>query len=351
MSKVSATVEIDLINEFWHQHRINASVSAKDHIRAGSAYIAFGVKLGSGCKISSIEKSMRELAETISDHRREPTLIRLRQLPLQLEVPNPKFEPLYLPRDLVTQPHAMTLGLSYNYSGPVVEFADFNRYPHCLIAGQTGSGKSVLLVNGLYSLLMATPPDELDLVLIDLKNEDLQPFLDMPHVVFAANDLESAEAAIMYVHEEKDRRVKAGRGQFRRTLLVIDELAELARVPNALNLLGSILMLGRSKHVNVVAAIQNPLASIIGSKNKGQFTLKLVGKMATDNDAKTAAGQAHTGAEFLPGRGAFLFVDGAAVRRFQSYFTTDPFATVLAVKDKWYKGQLPLLVLEKTNHD
>jgi DNA segregation ATPase FtsK/SpoIIIE-like protein len=106
-------------------------------------------------------------------------------------------------------------------------------------------------------------------------------------------------------------------------VLVIDELAELSRLK--LNrYLASILAIGRSKAINVIAATQHPLANVVGgSTAKANFTERLVGRMLCADDAKVAAGMSGSGAEYLPGRGSFLRINGAEARRFQAYWADD----------------------------
>jgi S-DNA-T family DNA segregation ATPase FtsK/SpoIIIE len=269
-------------------------------------------------------------------------------MPLALEVPHPAAEPLLLPDGLTLPPHSMILGESYNFAGAQAEVANLDEVPHVLIAGTTGSGKSNLLSNLLYTLCLHTSPADLRLVLIDLKNEDLQPFVDLPHVEQAALSMGQAAEAVRFTLEEKDQRVRDGRYRRQRLLLVIDELAEMARIKGAMQQLASILAIGRSKRINVIAATQKPVAAVVGSTNKANFTLRLVGRVLSSDDARVAAGQSGTGAEYLPGRGSFLRVDGAEVRRFQSYYVEDMTAQVEPVKFRWHEQlSFPLAAMEK----
>lgn len=341
-TKHRASEEISLINMFFRDYRIAATVSGQRSYVAGKSFIVLAIALGPGTRISSIELRLRELAEILSDFRGEAAPVRLRHLPLALELPHPALEALALPANMTLEPHTMALGASYGFAGERVETIALNQTPHVLVAGTTGSGKSTLLSAMLYTLTRNTSPADLQLILVDLKNEDLQPFVGLPHVQFQAMTTEDALDAVQRVCDEKDRRVRAGRQPHQRLVLVIDELAELGRLKGINRQLASVLAIGRSKAINVVAATQLPMASLIGgSASKANFTLRLIGRMLSADDAKAAAGQAATGAEYLPGRGSFLRIDGAEVSRFQAYWFEDIEQRMEQVRQRWFE-QLPL---------
>lgn len=335
-----AREEIQLINRFFRDYRINASVAERSSHVAGRSYIVLGITLGPGARIGAIEARLRELAETLSTYRGTPTPVRLRQMPLAVELPHPAPLPA-TPSDAWNQPHTMLLGQTYGFDGRMEEEQiSLAGTPHTLIAGTTGSGKSVLLSTMLWSLVAATSPEQVHIVLIDLKNEDLIPFAELPHVTtFAANLLE-AEDAIASLHSIKEHRVRS-RTRGTRIVLVIDELAELARQREPMNQLASILAIGRSKGINVIAATQKPLGAIVGSVAKANFTTRLVGRVMSADDARVAAGVSGVGAEYLPGAGAFLRVEGMDVRRFQSYWIPDLETRLAHVVDRW-TAQLPI---------
>ncbi len=336
----TANTEIAIINRFFKDYRINASVAERNSHVAGKAYIVLAITLGAGARIGAIEARLRELAELLSAHRGAATPIRLRQLPLALELPHPQPEPV-LPDTTPLQPHTMLCGQAFGFGGQAsTEMVDLTQTPHALVSGTTGSGKSVLLACMLWSLCLHTSPADVRLVLVDLKNEDLVPFADLPHVETFAASLADAEQAIRWLHGEKEQRVRS-RNRRQRIVLVIDELAELARLREPMQQLASILAIGRSKAVNVVAATQKPLGAVVGSLAKANFTTRLVGRVMSPDDARVAAGVAGTGAEYLPGRGAFLRVEGMELRRFQSYWLPDLDARIAQIADRWTE-QLPI---------
>lgn len=346
--------EIALVNRFFKDYRINASIHERSSHVAGRSYIVLSIALGAGARINAIEARLRELAEVLSAHRGEPTPVRLRQMPLALEIPHPHPEPVTPEHTMRLAPHTMLCGQAYAFDGSVAdETVSLAATPHTLIAGTTGSGKSVLLSCMLWSLCANTSPADVRLILVDLKNEDLLPFADLPHVETFAGNVVDAEQAILWLDGEKDMRVRT-RTRRQRIVLVIDELAELARLKAPMRQLASILAIGRSKNLNVIAATQKPLGAIVGSVAKANFTTRLVGRVMSPDDARVAGGVSGIGAEYLPGRGSFLRVEGMDIRRFQSYWIPEIDEYVATVRDRWCE-QLPIrkewIVKYEGSHD
>jgi hypothetical protein len=157
--------------------------------------------------------------------------------------------------------------------------------------------------------------------LIDLKNDDLVALKDLPQVDTCAGDEEEALATLTRLDELKQARI-VGADKSVRHVVFIDELAEVVRNPTAMKLLESLLAMGRSLNINLVAATQHPLASLIGSLLKANFTARLVGRVLSNDASKVAAGLPKLGAEFLPGKGSFLLVEGGRILRLQGYYLT-----------------------------
>jgi len=126
-----------------------------------------------------------------------------------------------------------------------------------------------------------------------------------------------------------------------RIVLVIDELAEVGD-KDTLDLLSSILRIGRSFRVNVVAATQLPTKATCGEKNN--YTVRLVGAVTDAQTAALAAGRGDSGAHLLPGKGAFLRVEGTTLERLQAYHLDMPgtAAMVDAAVERWGRGYKPV---------
>jgi len=167
--------------------------------------------------------------------------------------------------------------------------------------------------------MRSTSPAECQVILVDLKNEDLRPLAKLPHVVRFAGTLAQAAAAIEQVHQETQARIRSHQAA-RRLVLAIDEYAQLAGERDVVAQLEAILGVGRSLRVNVLAATQHPTAKVLGSLAKVNFPARLIGQVSDPGTASVATGRPGTGAEQLPGRGAFLRVQGPDVTRLQAYY-------------------------------
>ncbi len=320
--RTHARAEIDAINRTLANHRVDAGTAPAWTTIAGQSYLIYELKLGAQTTVATVEKRLPELAEAISALRRQRTPVRLRTMPLALEVAHPAPAPLRWQMAGVANlpPHTMLAGRSYAGHSQD-ETVNFLQAPHVLVAGFTGSGKSTLMLMLLLSLALNTSPTELEIHLVDLKNEDLVPLRSLPHVRSLAVTPEQAGATIARMQQLKNERVEAGRGPYRRVLLAIDELAQVAGIPGALDALGDVLSIGRSKNLNVIAATQKPTAAVTGSLAKANFACRLVGRVGDATEAALATGRRDSGAQLLPGTGgAFLRVDGAEPLRFQAYY-------------------------------
>ncbi|MBN1814587.1 MAG: DNA translocase FtsK [Anaerolineae bacterium] len=224
---------------------------------------------------------------------------------------------------------------------------------HILVAGTTGSGKTVLMQTMILSLAMANPAPSpfqtgelaagLRLMLIDPKGYAFGVFQGLPHlardVIQEAN--EAAEALQSLVHLMERQGDQAGvvrgngngsvsSGQTRavpvrgtgtaRVVVVIDELADLLMVggKEIQWALTRLTQRGREAGIHIIAATQKPSAEVLGPLIKANFPVRLVGRVTCASDARTATGWSGTGAERLMGRGDFLAVAEGRVMRFQA---------------------------------
>lgn len=333
--------EIDTINRTLANHGVDAGAAPGWTTIAGSAYIVYELHTGRACTVADVAKRLPELAEALSTFRRTATPVRLRTMPLALEVAHPHPAPLrWQTASLALPPATMLAGKSYTGSNQQ-ELVSLDKSVHVLLAGLTGSGKSTLLLMLLLSMCLNTDPAELDLHLVDMKNEDLLPLRALPHVRSIAISPAAAAETIATFQCLKDARVASGHGPYVRTVLAIDELAQVAGIAGALDRLGDVMSIGRSKNVNVVAATQKPTAAVVGSIAKAMFPTRLVGRVADGDEAHTATGRKGTGAHLLPAYGgAFLRVEGGDPTRFQAYHLDAAGVRdlVRAVQTRWDKG-------------
>ena len=316
------TGEVAAINRTFQGRALDAGTKPAWTVVAGRSYIAYGLRLGGAVLPQDVEKLLPKLTEALSALRRRPTDVRLRRKPLALEVAHPFPAPLdWHKAQTALQPDTMLTGRNYSGGAPCDDVLTFDDTPHVLIAGTTGSGKSTLLRMMIATLALNTSPANLRLYLVDLKNTDLKPFRRLPHTELFAGEENEARQAIRIVHREVRRRKDTEDTAAPRIVLVIDELAEVGD-KDTLDLLSSILRIGRSFRVNVVAATQLPTKATCGEKNN--YTVRFVGAVTDPQTAALAAGRGESGAHLLPGKGAFLRVEGTTLERLQAYHLDMP---------------------------
>lgn len=200
---------------------------------------------------------------------------------------------------------------------------------HVLIAGTTGSGKTALARSVALSLAMHNRLGEIQMVFIDPKGNGFDPFISfdnngcsLPHLLRPT--VRDVHQAIFLLGEMVEEMIRRDREKISepRVVIFIDELADLMdQGGKAMDrLMTRLTQRGRSAGIHLIACTQKPLAASIGSITRSNFPVRLVGSVASADDAKIAAGIPNTGAEKLLGRGDFLLVAKGHVTRFQAAY-------------------------------
>lgn len=193
---------------------------------------------------------------------------------------------------------------------------------HCLIAGTTGSGKTELARTMLASLVRHQKPRDVQLALFDPKLHGLAVFQNVPHLLFPiVADPDHTLVKMRYLVSEMERRSQL-LIERPRIVIAIDELTDLLQVcGNELEaLLLRLVQRGRSAGISLIACTQKPTARAVGSLVKANFPVRIVGRVASTDDARVAAGIGGTGAEKLAGRGDFLLIACGQIIRFQAAY-------------------------------
>lgn len=220
--------------------------------------------------------------------------------------------------------------------------ASLDRMPHMLIAGATGSGKSVCINSVLLSLLYTNTPDTLRLIVVDPKRVELTPYHDIPHLLTPViTTVEKTIHALRWLTVEMDKRFKLFEETGKRNIVsyneahvenalpyivvIIDELADLMAVA-ASEVEGVIIRLAqmaRAVGIHLVVATQRPSVDVITGLIKANITSRIAFSVASGTDSRTILDTA--GAEKLLGRGDMLFTSAelSKPKRIQGTFITD----------------------------
>lgn len=196
-------------------------------------------------------------------------------------------------------------------------YSDMAAQPHLLVAGATGSGKSVV-INGIISTLLFKAPSQAQFILVDPKRVELVRYKDLPHTVRYASEPADMVQALQQALVITDRRYQEM--QKARVLkydgpdlyVVIDELADLMTTDkrHVQPLLQRLCQIGRAARVHVIAATQCPLAAVIPTPIKVNFDSRVALRTSCAQDSRNIIQQ--TGCELLPryGQGFYRTPEG-----------------------------------------
>ena len=267
-----------------------------------------------------------------------------------IEVPNQRRQTIMLREviespDFVNSPSKMTLALGKDLIGRV-RVSDLAQMPHLLIAGSTGTGKSVFLNSLIVSMLYKATPEELKLVMVDPKRLELGLYEDIPHLLApVVTDPKVASNVLRNATREMERRLKllAHRGvrnieQYNRTfakgqslslfenveeeehkplpliVIVIDELADLMMVDtnNVEESITRLAQMARAVGIHLILATQRPSVDVITGLIKANFPARISFRVASKVDSRTILDA--NGAESLLGRGDMLYLPAGSSR-------------------------------------
>jgi S-DNA-T family DNA segregation ATPase FtsK/SpoIIIE len=266
-----------------------------------------------------------------------------------IEVPNPQISLVAL-RDVIEAESfrklrpPLRLGLGRDVSGRPIS-TDLVMMPHLLIAGTTGSGKSVCVNALIASLLLQNSPEALKLVMVDPKRVELTFYNGIPHLLApVVVDLERVVPALQWVSREMDERYRkfardgvrniaeyntrmqaAGQRGMNYLVVVIDELADLMMLApdETERVLTRLAQLARATGIHLVIATQRPSVDVITGLIKANFPARIAFAVASSVDSRVILDQ--PGAERLLGRGDMLFhsPDSPAPIRMQGAFVSE----------------------------
>lgn len=261
-----------------------------------------------------------------------------------IEVPNGASASVYL-KDVLSQSEFRTTGsklmlaLGKDISGKSL-IADLTDMPHLLIAGTTGSGKTVALNSIIMSILYNASPAEVKFVMVDPKMVELVMYNDLPHLLCPViTDTKKVSGALNWVVNEMEHRyrtlAKAGvrniKGYHQKgntmpyVVIVVDELADLMQVSAKTieSAITRLAQLARAVGIHLILATQRPSVDVITGVIKANFPARVSFKVASKVDSRTVLDM--NGAENLIGKGDLLFMKpgDAKPTRGQCSFVSD----------------------------
>ena len=235
--------------------------------------------------------------------------------------------------------HKIPICIGKDISG-TIEVIDLSKTPHLLVAGTTGSGKSVFINTLLASLLYKFSPDELRLILIDPKMLELSVYNDIAHLLTpVVTEPKKAVIALKWVCKEMERRYSLMNEENTRSLdgfnqkvsekipyivVFIDEMADLMMTAGkeVEHYVQRLAQMARACGIHLVMATQRPSVDIITGSIKANFPSRISFQVASKYDSRTVLGE--IGAEQLLGNGDMLMSkNGGNLIRYQSAFISD----------------------------
>ncbi|OIK08981.1 DNA translocase FtsK [Bacillus sp. MUM 116] len=343
---------IEYQQELLNQTLQNFNVGAKVvNVTQGPAVTRFEVQPEPGVKVNKITNLSDDIKLSLAarDIRIEAPIPGKHTI--GIEVPNQKSRPVFINEIIQSNvfkesSSPLTAVLGLDISGkPIV--TDLKKMPHGLIAGATGSGKSVCINTILVSLLFKASPEDLKLLLIDPKMVELAPYNRIPHLVSPViTDVKAATAALKWAVEEMERRYElfahTGVRDINRfnelamehkrysdklpfIVIIIDELADLMMMSPAdvEEAICRIAQKARACGIHLIIATQRPSVDVITGLIKANVPTRIAFSVSSQIDSRTIIDI--SGAEKLLGRGDMLFLENGSSKpvRLQGTYVSD----------------------------
>jgi S-DNA-T family DNA segregation ATPase FtsK/SpoIIIE len=354
-----------------------------ESIQPGPVVIRLELKLPTGLKVNQVSNISKDLARSLAK-----TSVRIVEViegrdTIGIEVPREDRQPVLLSEVLSSTVYddsksPLTIALGKDISGSAV-VADLSSMPHLLVAGTTGSGKSVAINAMLISILYKASPEQVRLILIDPKMLELSVYEDIPHLLAPViTDMKEASSGLRWCVNEMERRYKlmahlgvrnlngfnkkvsdsiasgelikdptwkineAAEGEEAPTLeelpfivLAVDELADLMMVvgKTAEQLIARIAQKARAAGIHMLLATQRPSVDVITGLIKANISSRVAFQVASKMDSRVVLDQG--GAEQLLGKGDMLYISpGTSLpQRVHGAFVGDD--EVKRVADDW----------------
>ncbi len=378
---------LDLLSKETHEAESGDVQEQADLIRKTLAQFSIGVEMGEvkigptvtqytlrpaeGIKLSQITNLKNNMAMALAAH----------SLRIEAPIPGTNFVGIEVPNKVraivplrlvlesddfqARKQHQLMIALGQDVSGkPWV--ADIAKMPHLLIAGATGTGKSVCINTTLISLLFSHTPEQLRLILIDPKRVEMSAYNSLPHLLVpVVTDVAKTVQTLKWALVEMDRRYKELQKHSKKNIdhwnewvesqknqpdipdkmpyivTVVDELAELIQIaPQEIE--GAVVrlaQLGRAAGLHLILATQSPRAEVITGLIKANVKTRVAFTVASGLESRIILDE--RGAEDLAGQGDMLYsaADIAKPRRLQGCLVTEK--EIIKVAEFWDKSPRP----------
>jgi len=331
---------------------------------SGPRVTRYELRLAPGTKVSKVSNLRDDLAYALAatDELRILAPIPGKQA-VGVEVPNPDASMVTLGdvwRDFPDDTGALAAWLGLDIGGKAV-YLDIARMPHLLIAGSTGTGKSVCVNGLLASILLRATPDQLRLVMIDPKKVELNHYEGIPHLLTpVVTNMKNATAVLANIVREMESRYEImgaararnlkdwnairreqGLSEVPSILVVIDELADLMMVaPGEVeDAIIRIAQKARAVGIHLLLATQRPSVDVITGMIKANVPSRIAFAVSSQVDSRVVLDSG--GAESLLGNGDMLFrpVGSSRLQRLQGAYVSEE--EILAITDHWRKQGRP----------
>ena len=334
-----------LLEETLNNFNVDAKVVS---VKRGPSITMFEVQPSPGVKVSKIVGLSEDIALNLATSH-----VRIAPIPgkvaIGIEVPN-KVTSMVTIREVITSAEfkksksKLTIGLGKDISGNAI-IGDLSNMPHLLIAGATGSGKSVCVNTIISSILFNARPDEVKFLMIDPKVVELSNYNGIPHLILpVVTDPKKASIALNWAVNEMTRRYKMFAEQVVRDMksynkkaeinglemlphivVIIDELADLMMVaPNVVeDAICRLAQMARAAGIHLIVATQRPSVDVITGLIKANIPSRIAFSVSSSIDSRTIIDMG--GAEKLLGKGDMLYYPSGASKpkRAQGAFMSD----------------------------
>ncbi|MDY2684836.1 MAG: DNA translocase FtsK, partial [Selenomonadaceae bacterium] len=311
----------------------------------GPAVTRYELEPAPGVKVSKITNLSEDIALALA-----ATSVRIEPIPgkaaIGIEVPNSELEGVQLREVLENEAFArakskLTVGLGMDIGGQAI-FADLAKMPHLLVAGATGSGKSVCINTLICSILFKAKPDEVKFILVDPKMVELSNYNGIPHLMVpVVTEAKKAASVLNWsVQEMENRYAKFAACNVRNMdtynkkfpdekmpaiVIIIDELADLMMVAphDVEDAICRLAQKARAAGIHMVLATQRPSVDVITGIIKANIPSRISFAVSSQIDSRTILDR--SGAEKLLGKGDMLFYPVGASKplRVQGAFISD----------------------------